>query len=343
MKDRLKQIARVTIFVSLSLLLLYLAFRNVRIEEIIVQLRSARYGWLILSVSFAILAFLSRARRWILMIRPMGYRPSFRNTYNAMMTGYLMNFALPRVGEVSKCVALGKKEKIPVDKLVGTVIVERTFDLASMFGILLLMLILRKDLMGVFLKENVVDPLYDRIVSTFGFSGLFIATVVILGALALFALIQYREKLMKNRLVARMVEFLKGVFKGLGSFYKIENKLEFIFHTVFIWINYILMSWVVVFMIPSTSSLTFADATFIVVIGSLGMAAPVQGGIGAFHWIVSRGLNVVYGISLEDGLVYATLAHESQLVLISILGTLSFYMLLRKRKKTNLSDNNGKE
>jgi hypothetical protein len=330
LKERLKKIIRLSFFLSLSGLLLYLAFRKVEFGRIADALRSAKYSWLILSFSFSFLAFFSRARRWILMIRPLGYTPSLSNTYHAMMTGYLVNFALPRMGEVSKCVALGKKEKIPVDKLIGTMIVERTFDVISMFVIMAIMLLLRGDLMGTFIFENILSPLHLKILSIFG-STLKILLFTISLVIAVVLVVLFRRTFLNTSLLTRISLFLKGIGEGLRSFYKMENKPEFIFHTIFLWLNYILMSWVIVFMIPATSHLTFADATFLVVIGSLGMAAPVQGGIGAFHWIVSRGLHFVYGVTIEEGLVYATLAHESQVILIAILGAFSFYMLLRKR------------
>ena len=92
------------------------------------------------------------------------------------------------------------------------------------------------------------------------------------------------------------------------------------------------MTWVVVFSLPATSDLKLIDGVFILVIGTLGMSAPVQSGIGAFHWIVSRGLFAVYPfISLEQGLAFATIAHESQSLLIIVLGTLSFFMLFYRK------------
>lgn len=127
---------------------------------------------------------------------------------------------------------------------------------------------------------------------------------------------------------------------------KMMDKFEFILHTLIIWSFYVIMTWVIFYAIPTTSNLQFVDAVFLLVIGSLGMAAPVQGGIGAFHWIVSRALNVVYDIDLKDGLAYATLSHESQLLLIAILGTISFYIIMgrRGRKKINLNlTTDGKE
>ncbi|HCC71138.1 MAG TPA: hypothetical protein DEQ09_08320, partial [Bacteroidales bacterium] len=133
---------------------------------------------------------------------------------------------------------------------------------------------------------------------------------------------------------ARIGDIMKGILNGLKSFIKMKNKLEFIFHTIIIWSFYIVMTWVIFYALPSTSHLNIGDAIFILVIGSLGMSAPVQGGIGAFHWIVSRGMNVVYGIDLKDGLAYATLSHESQLILIAILGTISFYIILGRSRKS---------
>jgi hypothetical protein len=120
-----------------------------------------------------------------------------------------------------------------------------------------------------------------------------------------------------------------------------ERKWEFLFHTLFIWTNYALMTWIIVFSLPEiTGHLKFVDGIFLLVIGSMGMAVPVQSGIGAFHWIVSRGLHFVYGLELTEGLVFATLQHESQTLLILLVGSLSmFFILSRKKKnKTEVTD-----
>jgi len=271
------------------------------------------------------------------MIKPLGYNPGLKNTYNALLTGYLINFGLPRVGEFSRCIALGRKEKIPVDKLFGTVIAERTFDLISLLIILFVMILLRSELMGDFLKTDVFIPIKNKIISIFGFSTLFIITVIVIIALLAYLILYFRERLKKINIIKKISVFIYGVLNGLKSFIKMKDKPEFIFHTLFIWLNYTLMSWVIVFMIPSTYHLTLTDGIFLLILGSLGMAAPVQGGIGAFHWIVSRGMYAVYNISIEDGLVYATIAHESQLILIAILGTVSIYSIFRKTGNTKIN------
>ncbi len=115
-------------FLAAGIFLLWLAFRKVDFQRVAVNLKEANYFWLLLSVFFSLMAFLLRARRWQLLIHPLGDRPTFWHTFHALMIGYFANLALPRIGEITRCVSLGKKEKIAVDKLVGTVIIERTID-----------------------------------------------------------------------------------------------------------------------------------------------------------------------------------------------------------------------
>ncbi len=338
MKDRIKQIIKLGVFISLSVILLFIAFRDINLLEVLRELKDARYSWVLLAFVASIMAFISRARRWILLIKPLGYSPGLSSAYHALVTGYLFNIAAPRLGELTRCVALGKKEKIPVDRLFGTVIAERAFDLVSMVIIMVVMILLRGDLMNSFMRENIFNPLGDKLSSAFGFSSMFIIILILFPAAMLIMILVYRERLMKIKLLAKISDIMKGILSGLKTFIKMKDKLEFIFHTLVIWSFYITMTWVIFYALPSTSHLHFGDAVFILVIGSLGMAAPVQGGIGAFHWIVSRGLNVVYDIDLKDALAYATLSHESQLLLIAILGTISFYIIMGKagKRKINL-------
>lgn len=319
-------------FLAAGILLLWLAFRNIDFRLLGEKLAAARYSWLVLSIVFATLAYLSRARRWILIIKPLGYNPLFRNTFHAMMAGYLANMALPRIGEITRCIALGKKEKIPTSQLLGTVVIERAIDFFSLFLITVAMLLIEGDRLGPFLINNAYLPVKEKTTAIFGYGWLI--WVILISALAAFIYLvwHFRKSLSKIRLFAKIFDVLRGVIVGLKSITSIRRKWEFLFHTVFIWLNYALMTWVVVFSVESTSHLTFADGIFLLVIGGLAMSAPVQSGLGAFHFIISRGLLAIYGISLEDGLVYALLAHESQLVYGAILGFIALYALVKKDK-----------
>jgi len=333
------QVLKFLAFLLVGLILLWLAFRKTNFTNLGEGLREAKYIWLFLSIFFALLAYISRARRWILLINPLGYKPSLKNAFYAMMTGYLANMALPRIGEVSKCVALGKKEKIPVDQLFGTVVIERFIDFLSLLSIMIIMLIIDSTTIGPFLIDNIYQPIQQKLSDIFGAAWIFWLILSFAGISILFILYKARKSLRKIRFFAKIFDTAKGISHGLKTIAKIERKWEFLFHTLFIWINYTLMTWVVVFAVKSTSHLDLFDGIFLLVIGGLAMSAPVTSGLGAFHFIISRALVVVYGISLEDGLVYAILAHESQMIFGAILGTYSFYALVRKKTHNTVINN----
>lgn len=316
---------------------MWLAFRSVDFNELTSELKKADYSWLLLSVFFGLVAFLSRARRWVLLVNPLGYHPSFINSFYALMTGYLANLALPRVGEITRCVALGRKEKIPVDQLIGTVVIERTIDFLSLLIIMIALLITSGDQIGLFMKESILLPIEQSVISLFGSTWILWVTLFIFGTTTLVLMIGYRHSLSKIRFFAKMFNLARGIINGLKTITNLKRKWEFIFHTVFIWINYALMTWVVVFSMEVTSHITFGESIFLLVIGGLAMSAPVQSGLGAFHYIISRGLLIVEGIPLEDGLVYSLLAHESQLIFVVIAGAISFFMIFRRHTK----DQNG--
>ena len=322
-------------FLAVGILLLWLAFSKVDTKKFIDDLRGANYYWLILSVMFGFFAFLSRARRWILLIHPLGYKPSLKNAFYSLMTGYLANLALPRMGEITRCVALGKKGKIPVDQLIGTVVVERSFDFVSLMILMVILIFTSGSQVSLFLKNSIQVPIQHLFGETWIIWLIFI--IILFLGVTLFLLIRYKKSLRKIRFFSKMFDAGRGIINGLKTFTNMEKKWEFAFHTFFIWFNYALMTWVVFFSLESTSFLTFNDSLFILVIGGLGMSAPVSGGIGAFHYIVQQGLYMVKGIPLEDGFAYATLTHESQLIFVVITGAISFFIIFRKHPKDEIS------
>jgi uncharacterized protein (TIRG00374 family) len=320
-------------FLAVGILLLWLAFRNVNFKSLASDLKEANYYWLILSIFFSLLAFIFRARRWQLLVQPLGYQPSFWHTFHAMMIGYMANLALPRIGEITRCVALGKKEKIAVDKLVGTVIIERTIDFFSVLLLLLVIVFTSGALINEFLKRSIFIPLREKVYSLWNVSWIFWIALILAGIISLLLMIRYKKNLRKIRFFSKMFDIVKGVISGLKTITNLKRKWEFLFLTFLIWISYALMTWVVVFSLESTSSISFWNSLFILVIGGLAMAVPVQAGFGAFHWAVSQGLMVIQGVSREDGLTYALLTHESQIIFEIIIGIISIYIMYGRHRK----------
>jgi uncharacterized membrane protein YbhN (UPF0104 family) len=335
LRKKISNTLKFLVFLLAGILLLWMAFRNISFTSLKEGLKQAKYSWVMLSALFSVLAYMSRTRRWILLINPLGYNPSFANTFNSMMSGYLANLALPRIGELSRCIVLGKREKIPADQLFGTVIVERTIDFLSLLVLMIFVMIFIGNTIVLFLREHIFIPLQEKLASVFGSAVLFWIIVLSSSVLLLFLIFRFREKLKSFRFFERLFFYTAGVVNGLKTITRLERKWEFMMHTVFIWINFILMTWVMVFSVKSTSGLDLSAGLILLVIGGLAMAAPIQAGVGAFHYAISRVLWILYGVSLEDGMVYAILAHESQIILTIVIGVFSAVMILRDNKVRN--------
>jgi glycosyltransferase 2 family protein len=332
LKKTITRASRIIFFLAIGAFFIILAFRDIPLADLVSGIRSARYEWVLLSLACATLAFISRAARWVLLIEPLGYRPPVLNTFYAVMTGYLANFILPRIGEVTRCASLSRTDRIPVGLLLGTVITERMADLIVLLLLTASVIFMQSGLFGNFIYSYIAGPFISWITSLAGTNPL---TVVIIISIFIIPVLLYRPlktRLKKQEFFGRIEKAMKRIGDGMKSVLKLQKKTQFIFHTVFIWLMYLFMTMSIFMALPATARLNIADALFIMVAGGLGMAAPVQGGIGTYHWIVAVALGL-YGIPREDGLVFATLSHESQALLMIFLGSLSMLMVFNKWKK----------
>jgi glycosyltransferase 2 family protein len=334
MRNKIFRIGRTLLFLSIGIFFLILAFRDVHFEDLIAGLLSAQYEWVLFSLVFAGLAFVSRAYRWKLLIEPIGYNPSAKHTFYALMSGHLANFIFPRLGEVTRCGSLNRTDKIPFDSLLGTVIVERISDLLALLLLILTVFFLKIDLFGNFLINNLARPLYDSIFAQLDFHWFIWISILLVLLLLVLSFRFIITWLGKYRFYRKLADITARVLGGMKSVMRMEKKIKFLAHTIFIWLMYYLMTAAIFKSLPSTAILDAADILFIMVIGGLGMAAPVQGGIGAYHWVVSVALGL-YGIPREDGLVFATISHESQALFTILLGSVSFFMIFLISKRTN--------
>lgn len=322
---------------AIAVLLLAFAFRGISFGLIANQILKAKFFWVFLSFLISAFAHVSRAIRWNLLIEPLGFAPSLRKTFYAVMTGYLANLAFPRLGEVTRCGSLTKAEAIPFNKLLGTVITERIIDVLSLLICLLIVMAIEFNRLGNFLKTNIIKPVIHKFQMTGSPLLLFIA-VFILGAF-IFFIVRYFGKRKKNK----FSHLIKGVAEGIMSVRTLKKPWLFIFHSALIWFLYFLSVYVAFFALPSTGHLGLGAALFLLVAAGVAMSAPVQGGIGAYHLLVSQGL-LLYGLSQEEGLAFATLLHSLQVILSVLLGSISFLLLFsgRQRKKNHAQNNAGK-
>lgn len=316
------------VFALIGVGLLFFVFKDVDFAAMWNDIVHANFVWIGFALVLAMVAYICRAARWNLLIEATcDHKPTLANSFWAEMFGYFANLALPRVGEIARCGALKRTENLPFDTLVGTVIVERAFDVLVTLLLAFITFFLQIDLFGAFIRDKVLAPTAERF-SSISLEIIVLICVVIVVALALFFILKGKD----NLVVAKIQSFCKGIFDGLASVYKLEKRGLFVFYTIALWLCYWIMTWFVCLALPPTAHLGLADGLFLLVVGSIGMAVPVQGGIGAYHYIVALALTI-YGLDFNSvGLLYATISHESQLILEILLGIVSLFFVFRKKQ-----------
>ena len=333
MTKKIITIVKYAVLLFIAGALMFVAFRGLDINKILDGILHADVFWIIVSAILSIIAFIVRAHRWNLLIEPLGYSPLLKNTTYSVMAGYFANLAFPRLGEVTRCGALSKAEEIPFNKLFGTVIVERIIDVISLLICILLAAVIEYKRLGNFFTEKIFYPLKEKIQKLTG-SPLLITVVVLVLVILFAAAFYFYKKNTKKGTASGIDKIIKGFIDGLRSIGNLKQPGLFIFESAFIWILYFLGVYTALFAFPFTSELGAGAALFLLVAGGIGMSAPVQGGIGAYHLLVKEGL-ILYGITAENGLAFAFTLHGLQIILIVILGSLSLFLLfsINKNKK----------
>jgi len=332
-KSSVKSKVNYIIFSLAALVLLYFAFKGVNFEELAKSFTNVKYVWVGLAVFVGFISHVVRALRWKLLFEPLGYNPPLVNVFGAVVTGYLANLAFPRLGEITRCGTLRKTDKVPFEKAIGTVFVERAFDVLAMLLLMLIVFFARINFFGKFIYTNGLMPLWQKLLDTDLLIPIILASAILI---VLVLTILIRKNIFGNKFRSKASSLFWGLMDGLKSAYTMRRRKAFFAYTFLLWFLYWLMTWLMVFSIEATSSLSPLDGLFIMVVGSLGMAAPVQGGFGAFHIITASALSI-YGISRADGLTYAIISHESQTLLFIILGVgaLVYFMLRERKQKLN--------
>jgi uncharacterized protein (TIRG00374 family) len=318
----LKSTLKYFLSTALALGLLYWAFStsNIQWQDIYDTLAVANYQWILISILISIFSHVLRAWRWEQLLGAMNFYPGTLRTFSAVMIGYFANFIVPRMGEVSRCGSLTKTAKIPFTQSFGTVITERIVDLLGLLFIVMIAFFIAWEPMQQYLFPNTTVP------STY----LIVSTVLILGALA-YAFIFFKNKiglLWKSFATQNKIgKVLAGWIGGILSIKNVKNPQKFILYSVLIWICYYLNAYVLLMAFPISQSLSLSAGLMVLVMGTFGMATPTQGGIGAYHKLVSATL-VFYLIPLKDATVLATFFHGTQMITILLLGGLSFILTL---------------
>jgi glycosyltransferase 2 family protein len=292
-------------------------YRDIKINSLLTALGETSFIWIIFSILVSLVGYWIRAWRWKLLIEAgEKIKVSTWRSFVALMIGNITNLVIPRAGEVGRCLVLSKTEDQQMGKLLGTVILERTIDLIFLVLMMLLSFILEGGLFIRLFKDLVsIDSLVE---SARYFFPLMIGGSLVAVIFFYFVFQKYRD----SGLVKKAKHFLRDLVSGFISLKKVKRQFAFWFSSAGIWIIYYLMMLFVAWAIPSTASLSLSAVLMVMVMGSIGMIAPVQGGIGTFHALVAFIL-ITYGLTNEEGKIFAVIVHGSQVLTVIAVGLIS--------------------
>jgi len=300
-----------------GLVLLFYAFKNVQLDDFLSKLNLTRYGWIIGSMLLSLVAYVSRAYRWQLLLSAADQKVSTFRLTLAVFVGYLANLAFPRLGEVVRCAVLKKTNQIPVSLSIGTVVTERIIDSLVLLFFLIIALLLEFDLIVTYF-ENIVSTYHIPL------DGILYAALTLLMIFSILVLVILRTH---TPLSQRTKKMASEVLKGILTIKSIQSKSLFLITTTVMWLTYFLMSYMIFFALEETSSLSLTAGFMLLVSGGIALALPVQGGIGTYHAMIAMMLGL-YGIENTTGLFLATLLHSSQILSVVIFGGISLVITL---------------
>jgi hypothetical protein len=331
MIQRVKTISKFLLFFALGMFLLWLTTRTFgerEIQELKNLIKNADITVVAVSTFILLFSHYIRALRWKMMIQPLGINPKSSNVFFAVLAGYFFNLLFPRLGEVMKCTFLSKYEKVPVDKLIGTMVAERLVDLICLIMVILATILTQIERVGNYAEElgNMLREKLNLTPTSWGI-GIMLLLLVIYLMVKLFKASKNHPGLFKLK------ELIKGVIEGLLTIRKVNHFPLYILYTVSIWGCYLasirigfygmealqLLGWV-----PSLSILTF---------GSFAMIA-TQGGIGAYQLAVQKTL-LLYDINEVTGLAFGWLLWLVQTLILFIVGPISVLLLFILNKKNS--------
>jgi len=326
-------------FIGLAAFFVWLSLRKIDADswqKLIAALKQARF-WIFFPV--LILLLLShwlRAVRWKMLIQPLGYNPSVLNVFFGVMVGYLVNLGAPRVGEIVKCTVLARYEKVPADKLVGTIVAERAFDLLCLVIVIGATIAIEFDTIGTFAMDSLGKVFKSK-------SGQFSVTriVIIVGGLLvlIFGIRFVFKRFLHVNFISKFKVIMVGILHGLTSIKLVKNKWLFLFHTVSIWVLYLVSTWLGFKVLQQTNHLGLAEACAVLVMGSIGMIVS-PGGIGAYPWFIEQTVDL-YGVPADPyGTALGWLLWVGQFIIFVVFGALSFILLpaINRKKHATPSD-----
>lgn len=320
---KLLKILQYIVFLAIGVLIFWLFYKEQDFGKYKEQLlHDINYWWVALSFLLGIFSHLSRVIRWNMLLKPMGYSPKTSNTFISILVMYLINFFIPRGGEVARCGVLAHYEKIPMSKSFGTVIVERVSDFVALLVFAPIIFISQAGVIGdIFDSPQFQAEMGEYKLTT----PMYIAGGVIVLLVILYFVFR---KAINRKFGGKLKELRQNLVEGIRTIKSLKNTWAYIGHTIFIYIMWLVALYMLFFAFNPTSSLGLMPAAFTFIMSGFAMVLPIQAGMGAWHFMVASTLAFAYGLNFEtDAKFFAFMAHSSTNLFLIIIGALSLVAL----------------
>tara|TARA_B100000401_G_scaffold388701_1_gene294010 strand:- start:217 stop:1167 length:951 start_codon:yes stop_codon:yes gene_type:complete len=307
----IKNFFKILLPISIGIFCIYFSFRNIDFSDFTKYFFEIKYSWVTVGIILGALSHISRSYRWKFLINPMGYNLGFTNSILAVFSAYLINYTIPRAGDLARATMISKYERIPLEKTLGTIVAERAVDVICIISIICIGLIIEFQR----ISHKLISLTKDVKISVI---------LIYIGALVL-SLFVLNRVLKKSKYYKIIANFFSGIVEGLTVIFKLKKRNLFIFHSIFIWLMYILMFWA-----TSKAFVELHEVTFFQLMISFTLAALSimfsNGGIGIYPLAVEESLGW-YGIQSTTGLAFGWVSWLSQTMMVIIFGGLSLFIL----------------
>ena len=332
-----KKIIQLVLFLGLGIFFVWFSVKDLTSEDIEIIKVSAKgvlnpqsLFFLFLSMAFGATAHYFRALRNILLIDPLGYHVRRTTAFYSIMTCYLANLAVPRLGEVLRCTLIQRYDQVPFQKSFGTVVVDRVFDLLVFGMLFLLVIFLNKHLLSklVINEEGVTLGVWVNEKLMMLWSMKYIIAGVIIGLVVILLIVRHikikRTNKRESKIVGKIKNIAAGLWQGLISVKDLKQPYLFIIYTVAIWVFYYLGIYSCFFAFDFLQGFGFMPAFVVMIVGTIGFII-AQAGLGAYPLIVA-GVLALYGVDYAQGLAAGWIGWTAQQLMVLVVGVASLIL-----------------
>ena len=311
MSKKLKSYIKILLPISIGIFCIFFSFRNISFTDFTKYFYEINYLWVFVGIFLGALSHISRSYRWKYLIEPLGYKLGFINSVLAVFSAYLINYTIPRAGDIARATMISKYEKIPLDKTLGTIVAERAVDVICILTIIATGLI--------FEFNRISEKLISLIENTE------ISVVIIYVGVIILILFVSNRVLRKSKYYKSILNFFSGIIEGLTIIFKMEKRVPFILHSIFIWLMYILMFWATSMAFFELHEVAFYQFMISFTLAAISIMLS-NGGIGIYPLAVEESLGW-YGVQSTTGLAFGWVSWLSQTMMVIIFGGLSLFIL----------------